>query len=42
MTGHVTTGNDHPLYIISSLYIWILLYDLSINSGFKLGKFEER
>ena len=42
MMGHVTTGDDHPLYIISSLYIWLLLYDLSPNSGFKLGKLEER
>ena len=38
MIGHVTTGDDHPLYIISSLSIWLLLYDLSLNSGFKLGK----
>ena len=42
MMGHVTTGDDHPLYIISSLSMWLLLYDLSLNSGFKLGKFEER
>ena len=42
MNGHVTTGDDHPLYIISSLSIWLLLYDLSLNSGFKLGKLEER
>ena len=42
MMGHVTTGDDHPLYIISSLSIWLLLYDLSLNSGFKLGKLEER
>ena len=42
MMGHVTTGDDHPLYIISSLSIWLLFYDLSLNSGFKLGKLEER
>ena len=42
MMGHVTTGDDHPLYIISSLSVWLLLYDLSLNSGFKLGKLEER
>ena len=42
MMGHVTTGDDHPLYIISSLSIWLLLYDLSLNSGFKLEKLEER
>ena len=42
MMGHVTKGDDHPLYIISSLSIWLLLYDLSLNSGFKLGKLEER
>ena len=42
MMGHVTTGDDHPLYIISSLSIWLLLYDLSLNSDFKLGKLEER
>ena len=42
MMGHVATGDDHPLYIISSLSIWFLLYDLSLNSGFKLGKLEER
>ena len=42
MMGHVTTGDDPPLYIISSLSIWLLLYDLSLNSGFKLGKLEER
>ena len=35
MMGHVTTGDDHPFYIISSLSIWLLLYDLSLNSGFK-------
>ena len=38
MMGHVTTGDDLPLYIISSLSIWLLLYDLSLNYGFKLGK----
>ena len=43
MMGHVATGDDHPLYIISSLSIWLLLYDLSLlSSGFKLGKLEER
>ena len=42
MMGHVAIGDDHPLYIISSLSIWLLLYDLSLNSGFKLGKLEER
>ena len=42
MMGHVATGDDHPLYIISSLSIWLLLFDLSLNSGFKLGKLEER
>ena len=42
MIGHVTTGDEHPLYIISSLSIWPLLYDLSLNSSFKLGKLEER
>ena len=42
MMGHVTTGDYHPLYIISSLSIWLLLNDLSLNSGFKLGKLEER
>ena len=36
MMGHVTIGDDYPLYIISSLSIWLLLYDLSLNSGFKL------
>ena len=41
MMGHVTTGDDHPLYIISSLSIWLLLYYLSLNSGFKLGNSEE-
>ena len=40
MMGHVTTGDDHPLYIISSLSLWLLIYDLSLNSGFKLGKLE--
>ena len=38
MMGHVITGDDPPLYIISSISIWLLLYDLS----FKLGKLEER
>ena len=42
MMGYVTTGDNHALYIISSLSIWLLLYDLSFNSGFKLGKLEER
>ena len=42
MMGHVTTGDDHPFYIISSLSIWLLVYGLSLNSGFKLGKLEER
>ena len=42
MIGHVTTGDDPHLYIVSSLSIWLLLYDLSLNSGFKLGKLEER
>ena len=41
MNGHVAT-DDHPLYIISSLSIWLLLYDICLNSGFKLGKLEER
>ena len=42
MMGHVTTGDDPPSYIISCLSMWLLLYDLSLNSGFKLGKLEER
>ena len=42
MMGHVATGDDNPLYIISRLSIWFLLYDLSLNSGFKLGQLEER
>ena len=42
MMGHVATRDDHPVYIISSLSIWLSLYDLSLNSGFKLGKLEER
>ena len=42
MMGHVATGDDHPLYMISSLSIWLLLYDISLNSGFKLGRLEER
>ena len=42
MMGNVTTGDDHPLYIISCLSIWLLLYDLSLNSCFKLGKLEVR
>ena len=42
MMGHVTTDDDHPLYIISSLSIWLLLYDLILDSGFKFGKLEER
>ena len=25
MMGHFATGDDHPLYIISSLSIWLLL-----------------
>ena len=41
MMGHVATGDDHPLYIISSLSIWPSLYDLSLNSGFKFEKLEE-
>ena len=31
MMGNVTTGDDHPLYIISCLSIWLLLYDLSLR-----------
>ena len=31
MMGHVATGDDHPLYIISSLSIWLLLYDLFLK-----------
>ena len=42
MMGHVTTEDDPPLYIISSLSIWLLLNDINLNSGFKLGKLEER
>ena len=42
MMGQVATGDDHPLYIISSLSIWRLLYDSSLNSCFKLEKLEER
>ena len=42
MMGDVATGDYLPLYFISSLSIWLLLYDLSLNSGFKLGKLEER
>ena len=42
MMGHVTTGDD-PLYILYPAYLYVFCFTtLSLNSGFKLGKLEER
>ena len=38
MMGHVTTGDDHPLYIISSLSIWLLLYDTESQFWLQIRK----
>ena len=38
MMGHVTTGDDHPLYIISSLSIWLLPYDIKSQFWLQIRK----
>ena len=38
MIGHDTTGDDHPLYIISSLSIWLLLYDIKSQFWLQIRK----
>ena len=42
MMGHVTTGDDHPLYIISSLSIWLLLYDIKSQFWLQIRKVERK
>ena len=38
MMGHVTTEDDPPLYIISSLSIWLLLYDIKSQFWLQIRK----
>ena len=38
MMGHVTTGDDPPLYIISSLSIWLLHYDIQPHFWLQIRK----